>query len=262
MSEFPSSSIIHRQPARVKLLLALAMVISLSLAPNGAWYAYLFYLALILSVELTSRVGLGFYHTRALMTLPFALAAAPLLLTGSPPYLDAGLPASWGLRISASGLERFLSIVFKSWGAVQVSLALAATTEVSELLAALRQIGIPRILVSIMGLMWRYLGLIRGEAQRLLQARESRSAATRLKGMRTGGSLFWRARVASGMAGSLFLRSLERSERVYAAMAARGYIGETLAAPVNALKPGEQRTLIGGMFLLWIFLMLSWLTGR
>ena len=39
-------------------------------------------------------------------------------------------------------------------------------------------------------------------------------------------SLAWRARVAGGMVGSLFLRSYERSERVYAAMAARGYTGE------------------------------------
>ncbi|MFN8419569.1 MAG: energy-coupling factor transporter transmembrane component T [Anaerolineae bacterium] len=43
---------------------------------------------------------------------------------------------------------------------------------------------------------------------------------------RSGGSLRWRAQVAGGMIGNLFLRSYERSERVYAAMLSRGYQGQ------------------------------------
>jgi cobalt/nickel transport system permease protein len=43
---------------------------------------------------------------------------------------------------------------------------------------------------------------------------------------KVGGSLLWRARVTGGMAGSLFLRSIERGERIYGAMVARGYDGE------------------------------------
>jgi len=43
---------------------------------------------------------------------------------------------------------------------------------------------------------------------------------------RGGGSVLWRAKVVGGMVGSLFLRSYERSERVYAAMQARGFDGE------------------------------------
>ena len=57
-----------------------------------------------------------------------------------------------------------------------------------------------------------------------MRARESRSAA--LPGRRAGGSLAWRARVLGSMVGSLFVRSLDRSERVYAAMQSRGYAGE------------------------------------
>jgi cobalt/nickel transport system permease protein len=47
-----------------------------------------------------------------------------------------------------------------------------------------------------------------------------------INGRRAGGKLIWRAQVAGGMIGGLFLRSYERSERVYAAMLARGYAGE------------------------------------
>ena len=58
----------------------------------------------------------------------------------------------------------------------------------------------------------------------MLLARASRSAA--LEGRRAGGGLRWRARVAGSLVGTLFVRSLERSERVHAAMLARGYDGE------------------------------------
>ena len=55
------------------------------------------------------------------------------------------------------------------------------------------------------------------------RARASRSADPDGHG---GGSLAWRAKVTGAMVGSLFLRSYERGERIYAAMQARGFEGE------------------------------------
>jgi len=56
---------------------------------------------------------------------------------------------------------------------------------------------------------------------------------------RGGGSVFWRARVTGGMAGSLFLRSIERGERIYDAMVARGYDGEVRVLHAPALHPHD-----------------------
>lgn len=47
-----------------------------------------------------------------------------------------------------------------------------------------------------------------------------------MPGRRSGGSVIWRGKVAGRMAGSLMLRSFERSERIYNAMIARGYQGQ------------------------------------
>jgi len=103
----------------------------------------------------------------------------------------------------------------------------------------MRAVKIPRLLVAIFGLMWRYLFVLADEALRLLRAREARSAESPTsppqgkgtpfpwQGRGWGlGPLLWRGQVAGGMVGNLFLRSLERGERIYAAMAARGYDGE------------------------------------
>ena len=79
------------------------------------------------------------------------------------------------------------------------------------------------MLVSIVAFMYRYVFVLVDEAQRLLRARAARSAGV---GAGTGGTIAWRARVSGGMAGSLFLRTYERSERIYLAMLARGFDGE------------------------------------
>jgi cobalt/nickel transport system permease protein len=79
--------------------------------------------------------------------------------------------------------------------------------------------------------------------------------------MKTGGSLRWRARVAGGMAGSLFLRSLERSDRVYAAMLARGYNGDPPAFAPVPLTNADRRVLLSGLSILAALLFFAFLTG-
>jgi cobalt/nickel transport system permease protein len=129
----------------------------------------------------------------------------------------------FGWTATDAGLEAFTSILVRSWLAVTAATILTATTEPDRLLRALRWLGVPRLLVATIAFMWRYIFVIGDEATRLLRARDSRSARPSGK---PGGSLAWRGSVAGHMVGTLFLRSLARSERVYAAMQARGYAGE------------------------------------
>jgi cobalt/nickel transport system permease protein len=100
-------------------------------------------------------------------------------------------------------------------------------------MVAMRAVRIPRLLVAIFGLMWRYLFVLADEALRLLRARQARSGVSERQGLKPGGSVAWRGRVAGGMAGNLFLRAFERSDRIYMAMVSRGYDGEvrTLSLP-------------------------------
>ncbi|HEY9086722.1 MAG TPA: CbiQ family ECF transporter T component, partial [Anaerolineaceae bacterium] len=62
-------------------------------------------------------------------------------------------------------------------------------------------------------------------------------------------------------AGSLFLRSLERSDRVYSAMLARGYTGQQPAQDHAPLSGAERRVLLAGGLLLALFWTLSLLIG-
>ncbi len=251
-------SLVHGLDARVKLILAVAFIFTCALIPTGAWPVYLLLLTLVLSGAVLSELGLKFLLKRSLLALPFLLAALPLPFTaGSPELFRVGTMA-----VSLPGLERFFSIVLKSWMSVQAAILLSATTPFPDLLLAMRALHLPRTLVSIIGLMWRYIFVMVDEVLRMLRARSARSGLSNRADLHKGGSLIWRARVTGGMAGSLFLRSLERSDRIYAAMLARGYDGEVRSLPHPAMTAGGWWLLGGGLALLAVLLSFAILFWR
>lgn len=255
----PRPSVVHALDARVKFPLAVGFILTTALAPPGAWTVYVLLLAVLLSVVLLSELGLSYVLKRAALALPFVLAALPVLFTPSgDPVLHVAI-GPWTPTISTQGLERFASIAAKSWLSVQMAIVLAGATPFPELLAAMRALRIPRLLVAIIGLMWRYLFVLVDEALRLIRAREARSGHASDPGARSGGSLAWRARVTGGMAGSLFLRSFDRAERIYAAMAARGYDGEVRLLPVPPIPPGQRLVLAGGLIVLGLLVTLGYM---
>ena len=214
---------------------------------------------MVLSVEILSDLGISYVQKRSLLALPFILAAFPVIFTISGEPLASFSIASWTLTVTQPGVERFISIALKSWISVQAAVVLAASTPFPALLAAMRAIHIPRLLVAIFGLMWRYLFVLADEALRLMRARAARSGQSTAPGAKTGGSLAWRARVTGGMAGSLFLRALERSDRIYMAMVSRGYDGEVRTIPLPGLNRMQITILTLGLLALALLLMLAFI---
>ena len=250
-------SVVHQADPRVKLVLTLAFILTCALLPAGAWAEYLLLLALVWSLGILSTLGISFLLKRALLAVPFVLAALPLLFTVNGPPLLSSHIGSVPVVITQPGWIRFSSLAVKSWLSIQAALLLTATTSFPDLLVALRAIKMPRLLVAIAGLMWRYLFILVDEAGRLIRARESRSAQAEIPGMHTGGSWSWRARVTGGMAGSLFLRGYERSDRVYLAMLARGYDGEPRSLPLPHLLHSQRRLLYIGLAALLLITLLG-----
>ena len=256
------SSPVHRMDTRVRLLLVIGFILSVSLAPIGALPAYVLYLSVAATAVRIAGLSYTWVLKRTLIALPFALAAAPLVFTGPPPLEQITLWHGFQIAVSPAGAVRFASIVLKSWISVQTAIVLSATTSTNGLLAALRDLKLPPLLVAVVGLMLRYLFVIGDEALRLLRARSSRSALPSTPTpRRPGGSIPWRAKQAGGMAGSLFLRSLERSERVYSAMLARGYNGHPPTAPTVPLTSQQSIILILGQAVAALLLLVGLLTA-
>jgi len=93
-------------------------------------------------------------------------------------------------------------------------MTMAHATPWTDLLAAMRRLGMPAALASTLAFMYRYLFVLRDELGRMTTARRARTFG-RGPGF---GSL-------ASLIGALLGRALDREERVFAAMTARGWDG-------------------------------------
>jgi cobalt/nickel transport system permease protein len=218
-----AESPLHRLDPRVKVVVTVLFILSNALLPDGAWTAFGLSWLCLLGLNALSRLGVDFTFRRSFVALPFALAAISAI------FSPIGKPlADWSLGPLALiptdfGVIKFISIILRSWLSVQIAILMVAVTRFPDMIHAFEHLRVPGILTTIVAFLYRYLFVLTDEVMRLLRARESRSAA--VPGRRSGRNVLWRARVMGNMAGQLFLRSYERSDRIYNAMLARGYDG-------------------------------------
>ena len=250
-----ATSFVHRLDPRVKVVVTIAFILSNALLPDGAWLAFGLAWLLLLFANALSNLGITFTFKRSFVALPFALVAITVLFSIPGKPLATFHFMMWDFTVTDMGLLRFESILIRSWLSVQMAILLVATARFPDLIHAFEHLRVPSILTTIIAFLYRYLFVLADEVFRLLRARESRSAGlpAAAAGSRSGGSVAWRARVAGNMAGQLFLRSYERSDRVYNAMLARGYAGH-----LNTMNPHELHRidyLTAAFALILIFLL-------
>ncbi|HEY3323488.1 MAG TPA: cobalt ECF transporter T component CbiQ [Planctomycetota bacterium] len=205
---------VHRLCPRIKLL-ATACLLVLVVSTPAAYPGVLAGCALLLAlIALCARVPLGLLVRRAAVVLPFAAMTA-LFIPFLPNNPDgASYSIGFGLMISHAGLLLLWDVLVKSvLGALAVTL-LVATTPFPKLLGGLEALWLPRPLVLITAFTYRYVSVLADEFARMKRARHCRCYE---------GRWLWHAGSIGRMAGTLFLRSYERGERVYLAMLARGY---------------------------------------
>ena len=250
-----TESFLHRLDPRVKVVITVAFILSNALLPDGAWLAFGFSWLFLLLANQLSNLGIGFTFKRSLIALPFALIAVTILFSMPGNPLSTFRLLMWNFTITDMGLLRFVSILIRSWLSVQMAILLVATARFPDIIHALEHLKVPLILTTIIAFLYRYLFVLADEVFRLMRARESRAAAA--PGKRAGGSVAWRAGVAGHMAGQLFLRSYERSDRVYNAMLARGYSGHFETINPHELRRRDYLTAALALVVILIFQMVG-----
>ncbi len=215
---------VHRLPAAVKLVVMFVFVMAVVLTPREVWWAFLVHLALIVSVIRLAGLPWRFVLRRALVIVPFLVAALMLPLVGPEPDVVVG-----PLSLSVEGLWGLWNVVAKAGLGVMTSIVLAGTTEVADIFHGMDRLHVPPVFTAIAGFMMRYLDTIGGEVSRTRTAME-------LRGQR---SRWWGNTVAiASIGGPLFVRAYERGERVHNAMVARGFEG---TMPVLVETPITRR---------------------
>jgi cobalt/nickel transport system permease protein len=247
---------VHNLDPRVKVVVTIAFILSNAVLPDGAWAAFALAWGFVLFANSLSGLGTDFTLKRSFIALPFALVAVTVLFSVPGKPVTSFQFLFWDLTITDAGLLRFISIVIRSWLSVQMAILLVAVTEFPKIIHALTHLRVPAILATIISFLYRYLFVLTDEVLRMLRARQARSAAA--SGVRSGGSVAWRAQIAGNMAGQLFLRSYERSDRIYNAMLSRGYQGQLMTIHPHEF---ERSDLMVGVFSILYFVLIQ-IVGR
>ena len=201
----------HRWDVRFKLVGLLCVIFAFSFV-RDLWLLP----AMVLvagSLYALSRLPLLWLLRRLRYPGAFLLIVAVLLpfLSGSTVLMTIG-----PLSLRLEGCLELLTILAKFLSIVTVGLVLFGTAPFLSTVKAMRALGLPAILADMTLLAYRYLFEIGSDLARM-------ETAMRLRGFRA-------ARLSPGglgnlaaLAGSLLVRSYERSDRVYRAMILSGY---------------------------------------
>lgn len=215
-----------------KLVLSLtALVVCLCCGSGAVGLATVLAMGMLITVlgGLSPRVYLHFLKIPLVF---LAVGCATMLVHSYPagtPVL-AVLPVGgrlWGF--DGSALAAAAALFLRAMGAVGAMYFLALNTPVTDLTMCLGRLHVPRLLVELMELIYRFIFVLSETAGSIRTAQASRLGYQGLR--RSLSSL-------GTMASLVFLRAWRRADRIYAALESRGYTGSLTTLPGDYM-PGR-----------------------
>jgi cobalt/nickel transport system permease protein len=212
---------VHEMDPRLKILATLAIVLAVVLGPPPHPLELVGLAAFLLAVASIAQVPLGWVLRRSALVLPFAgmIALFAPLQQGGGSLSVAGISGAY----ADNGWIAAYAILAKAWLATLAVVVLSATTPVPRLLRGLRSLRVPDVMLMLLSFMYRYVSVMRDQIASMRDALDSRGYMLSRAG---------RVKLYGNLAGSMFIRSYERGERVHGAMVARGFDGTIPTADV------------------------------
>ena len=202
---------VHRLDARAKVITTIVFIVVVMSFPRYEVSALMPFFLYPFALIALGRIPSGYIFRKILIAAPFALVIGMF-----NPLLDRQTVAIVGVWSISGGWLSFASIMIRFALTVSAALTLVACTGMNRLGVGLERLGVPRVFVIQLLFLYRYLFVVTDEGGRMLRSLELRSAGPRSLRMRVYGSLV----------GHLLLRSMDRADRVYRAMTARGFNGD------------------------------------
>jgi cobalt/nickel transport system permease protein len=231
-------TVVHRLDPRAKLIATILFIITVVSFPKyeiaGLLPFFLFPVLLFSLADIPPK----FILKKVLLVSSFAVFIGIF-----NPAIDRRIVSSFlGIPVSGGWIS-FLSIMVKFFLTVTSALLLIATTSFPGICHALQKLGVPELFVSQLLFLYRYLFVLTEETMRLVRARDVRSFGHKGRGMRAFVHL----------AGTLFLRTVERAERIYQSMLSRGFAGRLHSVRSYRFSGTDAAFLCSTAALLYLF---------
>lgn len=166
---------------------------------------FLFYPVLVMAL---AEIPFSMIGKRAAVAMPFCLFAGISNL-----IFDRAIIAHIGMIPIAGGVVSLAMLLGRTILCVSAILILVALTPFSMLMDQLRRFYVPELVVTLLEMVYRYIGVLAEEASGMVTAFRLRSNGAKWPSIREFGPFV----------GQLLLRSADRAERVYQAMQCRLY---------------------------------------
>ena len=222
MDELASQdSPVHRLNAAAKLLSTIAYIITVmsfgkyqlsGLIPMLLWPVLLFQISGI-------RVSTCFYKLRIVLPLVMSVGLFN-------PIFDRHILLRIGGLAVSGGVVSMITLMLKGVLCLMMSFLLAATTPFDTICAAMRQMHVPKTLVTLLLLTYRYVGVMTEELAIMTDAYHLRAPGQKGIHVSAWGSFL----------GQLLLRSMDRAQELYSSMLLRGYHQHFHYAPVRPFR--------------------------
>lgn len=232
LAESSGASLFHRWDVRCKIVAVI--VYSFMIASLGHLAVALIAIGISVLILILARVSVA----RVLMRLLAITGFVGMFLVVMP----FSVPAHDGdtllvfnhwewLAFNLRGLRLAATIAAKAVAITLLMEPLLSTAPLPVTLHGLSRLGAPEIIGQMVLLSHRYLHVFRHEARRM-------ASGMQVRGFRKRSDLET-LRAMANFLGMLFVRSFERTERVFDAMRARGYTGRFPDPAELALRPGD-----------------------
>lgn len=214
--------LLQRLDPRAKLVGLLVLLVAASLVHHVLVLVGLY--AVLLAVAAASGLGVGWFVKRVWLFIPVFTLVVVAPATFS--FVTAGrivVPLwTWDgapVGLTAQGLTSAALVTSRVAVSISLVVLVTVTTTWTNLLGALRALGVPRMFVLVIAMAYRYIFLLLGSVTEMYQSREARSVG-RVRHDRSA-----RAFVGAS-AGATIGKAHTMADEVHQAMVARGYRGD------------------------------------
>lgn len=205
------NTVIHRIHPLMKMIVTILYIVLLLMMNRYNLFGlalFLFYPMIVIPLaEIPYKVIFG----RTLVTIPFVAFAgiSNIIFDRDRVVLISGV-------VITAGALSFCVLIVRTILSVSAVLILVATTKFQDITRQLRVLHVPTFFIHLIEMIYRYVSVLLEEAFTMMTAYRLRNPRLKYPHIKHMGIFV----------GHLFLRSMDRAERIYSAMKCRGYGGK------------------------------------
>ena len=236
-----NNTFIHRLNPLVKIIVTIIYIGSVVSMDRYSLFRLAPFLSYHFIMMSLAEIPYAMIFKRTIVALPFCMFAGISNL-----IFDREIFVIAERFVVTAGVISFFTIIIRTFLCVSAVLILVTVTPFYELTGSLIKIHIPYFFVRLIEMVYRYIVVLAEEASTMLTGYRLRNPKAKWPRISESGAFL----------GQLFIRSFERANRIYSAMACRGY-GKNSRSHINInIHIGDIVFLVVGVLSSLIFRLL------